>query len=518
MPAPVSLALDRRWVFFGLAGLTLLMFSIDNTIVAVALPTLITDLHTNLVWAGWTLTAYALTQTVMMPLVGKLAEQFGQMRVFLICVFVFTLGSLLCGLAPNVYVLIACRVMQALGGGGFLPSCTGIVAEQFPETRSRMIGLFASIFPIGGILGPNLGGAIIENFGWREIFLINVPIGIVVVAVLLRQARTAGQTAALTATTGAVAAPTRRSARRSIDIVGTLLFATMVVGFLAALTLLGDDPALITAPLFWGMVIGSTVLLALFVWHERRVANPVLDLSLVTRHPFGVVNLYNLMTGAVTMGFFSFVPYYVTVQYGMGPLESGAILTPRSLVMIVVSTSTSFFLLRLGYRLPMLAGIGCVIGTLLLLGSGLSGVSFGPVQIGTIGLLLFYMTLSGLGMGMLVPSSNNAGLDLLPERAAVISGIRGLFRSTGGVVGTAIIVLWLELSPDKAAGMRTIFTALGVLMLLTMPLVFLIPDSARDRRRAAALDEAAQAKKLAAEKSPPAGLPGERPATQQPAR
>src|SRR4051812_18099442 len=124
---------EQRWVFFGLAGLTLLMFSIDSTIVAVALPTFISDLQTNLVWAGWTLTAYALTQTVMMPLVGKLAEQFGQMRVFLICVFVFTLGSLLCGLAPNVYVLIACRILQALGGGGFLPSCTGIVAEQFPR-------------------------------------------------------------------------------------------------------------------------------------------------------------------------------------------------------------------------------------------------------------------------------------------------------------------------------------------------------------------------------------------------
>src|SRR5947208_6842498 len=122
-------ALDRRWVFFGLAALSILMSSIDGTIVAVALPTLIKDLNASLVWAGWTLTAYALTQTVMMPLVGKLAEQFGQMRVFLVCVFVFTLGSLLCGLAPNIYVLIGCRVLQALGGGGFLPSCTGIVAE-----------------------------------------------------------------------------------------------------------------------------------------------------------------------------------------------------------------------------------------------------------------------------------------------------------------------------------------------------------------------------------------------------
>ena len=125
MPLFRAPALDRRWMFFGLAALSILMSSIDGTIVAVALPTLIEDLHASLVWAGWTLTAYALTQTVMMPLAGKLAEQFGQMRVFLGCVFLFTLGSLLCGLAPNIYVLIACRILQALGGGGFMPSATG---------------------------------------------------------------------------------------------------------------------------------------------------------------------------------------------------------------------------------------------------------------------------------------------------------------------------------------------------------------------------------------------------------
>jgi Na+/melibiose symporter-like transporter len=271
-----------------------------------------------------------------------------------------------------------------------------------------------------------------------------------------------------------------------------------VVSFLTALTLLGDDPGLIGSPFFWLLVIGSVVLLAAFIWQEKRASDPVLDLSLVTRHPFLVVNLYNVLTGACTMGFFSFIPYYVTVQYGLGPMESGAILTPRSVVMIAVSTSTSFFLLKLGYRMPMVAGIGCIIAVLLLLGQGLPGLALGPIQVGAVGLLLFYMALSGIGMGLLVPSSNNAGLDLLPERAAVISGVRGLFRSTGGVVGTAIIVLWLELSPDKAAGMRTVFTMLGILMLISTPLVFLIPDGARDRRRAAAREASAQAETVVA--------------------
>ena len=476
--APPRLALDRRGAFFGLAALGILMSAIDGTIVAVALPTFIRDLDASLTWAGWTLTAYALTQTIMLPMAGKLAEQFGQLRVFLACIVLFTLGSLLCGLAPNVYFLVAFRVLQAIGGGGFYPVAVGIVAQQFPETRSRMIGLFASIFPMGAILGPNVGGLVIEQFGWREVFLINVPLGLLMIAVIAREAR--------------AEVPARQARRRTIDVLGTALFALTVVGLLSGLTLLGDDPSLVRSPFLWLLFAGSGVLLVLFVVQERRAPDPVVDLSLVTRPPFLVVNVFSILTGACFMGFFSFIPYFATVQYGMGPMESGAILTPRSLVMIAVSTGTSFLLYRIGYRLPMLAGIACVAGALLLLGQGIDGLALGPIQTGPVVPLLLMMALSGLGMGMLIPASNNAGLDLLPQRAAVVSGIRGLFNSTGGVIGTAIIVLWLELSPDKAAGLRTIFTVLGVMMIATAPLALLIPDAASERRLAAELKDSAR--------------------------
>jgi len=329
---PRSFAAPSRWVFFGLAALSILMSSIDGTIVAVALPSLIADLDASLTWAGWTLTAYALAQTVMLPMAGKLAEQFGPMRVFLASVVLFTVGSLLCGLAPNVYALVACRVLQALGGGGFFPAATGIVAQQFPENRGRMIGLFATIFPMGAILGPNLGGFVIEQYGWRNIFYINVPLGLVIVALLARGAW-AERPALATA-------PEGRKRRRTIDVLGTVLFTLAVVGVLGALTLLGDDPALVWSPLFWLLLLGSGVALVLFVRQERRAPDPVLDLELVVRQPFAVVNVFSVLTGVCFMGFFSFIPLYATLQYGMGPQESGAILTPRSLVMIAVSTTT----------------------------------------------------------------------------------------------------------------------------------------------------------------------------------
>src|SRR3954452_21845990 len=184
--------LARRWVFFGLACLCLLMYSIDMTIVAVALRTIVDDLNTSLALAAWTLTGFALTQTVMLPLIGKLGERVGQMRVFITCVVVFTLGSLSCGLAPTIFMLILCRALQALGGAGFMTSATAIVAREFPETRSRMIGLFASILSMGGVIGPNLGGFIIQHYGWREVFLVNVPIGIVAIPLLFWQSRSSG--------------------------------------------------------------------------------------------------------------------------------------------------------------------------------------------------------------------------------------------------------------------------------------------------------------------------------------
>jgi MFS family permease len=162
--------------------------------------------------------------------------------------------------------------------------------------------------------------------------------------------------------------------------------------------------------------------------------------------------------------------------------------------MMITSTIAAMYLLRLGYRVPMLVGMACIVVTLLLLSQGWSGLTIGEVHVGTIPLLATEVALGGVGMGLAAPASNNAILDLLPERAAVVTGIRGVFRSTGGVIGTAAIVLALELSPDKAAGLRTIYGALAVLLLTTIPLTLLIPDTARVRRR----------KQLAASEAEPA--------------
>jgi Na+/melibiose symporter-like transporter len=304
-----------------------------------------------------------------------------------------------------------------------------------------------------------------------------VPIGAVVLLVLLRRARSDREA----------------TVQHRVDVIGTLLFAGGIVALLSAITLLGNDVTYWRSAEFWALLAASAALLATFVWHERRTPEPVLDFGLVTRNPFLAVNVYNFLFGAAVFGFFSFIPYYAVVEFGMGPTESGAILTPRSLMMMAAAALASFFLLRLGYRAPMVLGMVLIAASLLLLSRGWSGLDLGAAHVGTFWLGAAQVAVGGLGMGLAAPASNNAALDLMPGRAAVITGIRGMFRSTGAVLGVALIVLALEFSPDKAAGLRAIFVALAAVLLAAIPLVFLIPDTARDRRLAEQRDAASRA-------------------------
>ncbi|MBO0833741.1 MAG: MFS transporter, partial [Actinobacteria bacterium] len=130
------------------------MVSVDQTIVATALPSIQRDLHSQVNWSSWTITVYALGQVLVMPLAGKFGDQYGRKKIFLGAVVLFTVASLCCGLANNIYLLIVLRAIQALGGGAFMPSATGIIADRFGSGRDRALGLFSSIFPMGGIVGP----------------------------------------------------------------------------------------------------------------------------------------------------------------------------------------------------------------------------------------------------------------------------------------------------------------------------------------------------------------------------
>lgn len=444
--------------------MAVLMASLDGTITIVALPQLTDSLHTSLSWVGWTLTSYQLVQIVMYPLAGQLSDVFGRRRVFLFCIMTFTLSSLLCGLAPNVFVLILCRALQAVGGGGLMPSVIGLVADEYRRHRAQAIGLISSIMPIGSIIGPNIGGFLLENWSWRALFFINIPIGIVLVLGFIFLMPKAAEEA-------------HPRVSLKLDVLGLVQFIGAIVSLMYGMTLISDNPAQVGNPAIWALFAVSAVLAVSFFRHVRSTPDAIMEYRLLARSPFLAANIYNFLFGAVTMGFYSFIPYYAVVKFGLTPFESAAVLTPRAVIVMLMSFMASLFIKRLGYRLPMLLGMCFVAVNFVLMAQGWSNVHVGGVTVEGFWLLAVLIAIGGVGMGIASPASSNAAIDQAPDKAASITGIRGTFRLAGGTISITCVVLALSFFSDQAAGLDTIFLVFTALLLVTVPLVLMIPEA-----------------------------------------
>ena len=448
----------RRYLIFVTAGLGLLMSSIDTTVVAVAFPNFIKDFGTNVLWAAWTISIYFIAVTTVMPLAGNLSDSFGRKKIFLISLILFTASSLACGLAPNIYTLVGFRFLQGIGGASFLPTAAGIVSDHFPENRERAIGLFTSIFPIGGIIGPNLGGWIVSRYSWRYIFYINLPIGIglvVLTMILLKGSKV--------------------FSRPHIDFVGASFFSGAILSLMLGLNLISESFSAFSFLFAAVFLVLSFSLLSLFFRQEKKESNPILDIALLKSKPFLAANLYNMIIGAGVFGIFAFVPLYATSVHKLSTLMSGMILTPRSLGIIPASAITSFLLRRWGYRWPMLLGLLIISLATILLGQGLQLWRMIGIHLGIAEILAFLVLVSGIGVGIALPASNNACIELMPEKVATITGLRGMFRTVGGVLGISLITFILHLSSNPGNGFRITFISFGLGLLFAIPLVFLMP-------------------------------------------
>jgi MFS family permease len=342
-------------------------------------------------------------------------------------------------------MLIFFRLLQAFGGGGFMPSAVGIISEVFPESRQKMIGLFSSIFPIGQIIGPNVGGWLVDSFGWRSVFLINIPIGLfaLILSVFLL--------------------PAGERKRGSIDFLGAGLLGMSLAMLMLGLTFLGYGSA---AKWAWPSFAASLVLAVLLLRHEHKVSDPILDLDILKRKPFVAANLYNLIYGGAVVGVLSLIPMFATANYGMTPSECGLLLTPRSVGMIIASVLTSIYIMKWGYRWPLIIGNTATVVGLYFLGLEPASVLF----------LYLIMFLLGAGVGVLSPTANNACIELLPERAATITGIRGMFRQMGGALSVTIATLVVEMVGDPSRGFAIVFFGLAIAFVAAMPLIFMMPS------------------------------------------
>ena len=450
----------RAYAVFALVGVALFMSTMSSTIVAVGLPTLEEELDTTVAWVGWIVTVYMLVQTIVMPVAGKLGDELGRRQIFLWALALFSLSSFAVGLAPNIYVLIAFRGIQAIGAGVFLPVAIGIASDIFGERRQTAIGLFTTILTVGTIIGPNLGGIIIDTLSWRWLFFVNVPIGIVLFLVGLRL----------------LPRSVKATEARGIDWKGVAFLGVGLTLILYAVTFWSNNPDEMGNPLGWALVALGALSMALFLRHESRTPSPMIEMQLLRSRPLLMANLQQFIFGIFSVGTFSFVPYYAQVNYGMSPSTSALILTARSIALIIFSLVSSLVLIRLGYRRPMVVGTAIIAASLFLLSLGLRDAGM-PDTVW----LSIVMIIAGVGLGVAAPAANNAALDVVPGSISSVSGIRGVFRNIGGIVGASSVVIALSRFSDKGEGLELVFLLLSIIVLLSIVLVFFIPDMAKKR-------------------------------------
>lgn len=404
--------------------LSLFMASMESTVVSTAMPTIISQLG-GLEAYSWVFSVYMLTSTTTVPLFGKLSDLYGRRPVYAAAMLLFLVGSLLCGLSNSMSQLIGARAIQGLGAGGLLPLAFIIIGDIFSlEQRARMQGLFSGVWGVSSVVGPLLGGFLVDRISWHWVFYINILPGLVALTLVWLAWKDKPR---------ASDAP-----RPTLDYAGAALLTAAVAVLLVGLLELGQL-------LSWVLLPIAVILFVALVIVERRAPDPVLPLGLFRDRLFAVSCLHGILAGFAMFGSISYVPLFVQAVLGTSATAAGAMLTPMLLCWVFASIIGSRLLLSVGYR--TLALIGMV---LLVIGSFLMtrvGVASSQLVIGTA------LGAMGVGMGLSVPAFLIAVQSTVPrsDLGTATSTVQ-FSRSIGGTFGVSL--MGLALSIGLASGLR----------------------------------------------------------------
>jgi EmrB/QacA subfamily drug resistance transporter len=401
-------------VSIGALLLGMLLAALDQTIVSTALPTIVSELG-GMEHLSWVVTAYLLASTAATPLWGKLGDQYGRKRLFQTAIVIFLVGSALCGTAQNMPQLIAFRAVQGLGGGGLMVLSMAIVGDLVPpRERGRYQGLFGAVFGATSVLGPLLGGLFTQHLSWRWVFYVNLPVGVVALAVI-----------------ATVLHIPRKTTKHVIDYLGTFLIAS-VATCLVLVASLGGTTWGWGSPQVVGLAVLGVVLAVAFVAVERKAAEPVIPLKLFRVRTFTLSAVISFIVGFAMFGALTYLPTFLQVVHGVSPTMSGVHMLPMVAGMLLSSTVSGQIVSRTGrWKVFPVAGTAVTTVGLLLLHQLDEGSPTAEMS------AFFFVFGLGLGLVMqvLVLIVQNA---VSYEDLGVATSGATFFRSIGASFGVAV--------------------------------------------------------------------------------
>lgn len=399
-----------------IAGLIIAMLfaALDGTIVGTAMPKIVGDLG-GLSLMTWLTTAYMLTSTTVVPISGKLADLLGRRTVYVTGLIIFMSGSALCGLAQDMTQLIIYRGIQGLGGGIMMPMAMIIIGDLFSgKERAKWQGIFGGLYGVSSVIGPQIGGWIVDYWDWHWVFFINLPVGILATVFIAMGLKTVK-------TTGPI----------KIDLAGMSVMAVGVVSLLLALTLGGVDYE-------WGSwqilsLFGlSFIALIAFVVIESKVEEPILPMYLFKNKTFSLLNGIGFFMSVGMFGAIMFVPLFMQGIVGVSAADSGTIMTPMMLTMIISSVIGGRIVFKIGVKVQIIVGM-------LIIAAGFGMLTTMSEDTTRLTATLFMMVV-GLGMGLVMPTITLALQESFPkEQLGVVTSSSQFFRQIGGTFGMAVL-------------------------------------------------------------------------------